>query len=310
MRDVFSVAIIAAIALGAGASTPHQVQAQTTTYHFTDHNNNQDWNDSGNWWSDCSETMAGAVPSASENAEICANKTAEITDSAAVARTVTVRLGGKIRVLPTTSNASLTLGSGTADLTSGLSGPIELNTNNAAHVATLAFVSANHTLAVGPTGGSFVRGFRDDAVIDIQTSGKALTIDTSTSIRGRLVISGAGDFTNQGFVSANANGGTLTVAVGGTVSDTSTGDGNRWRVSATNGTLVFNATATGLVGNFLVESAGVLEIDHTVTTTGRLNQSQGTVQVNGSFTLGGASHHANLTGGSIIVAATEHFVHF
>jgi hypothetical protein len=252
--------------------------------------------------------MAGAVPSASDNAEICANKTAKITGIAAAARKLKINLGGLVQIFPTSSlDASLTLGNGTGALTSTLDGPLELR-DDAAHTvatkATLAFTSVDHTV----NGGSFIRGFADDSVIDIQTSGKTLTLGSLASIRSQLVISGAGNFTNQGFVSANAQDGTLTVAVGGTVSDTVAG--NRWRVSATNATLLFDApSATGLVGNFIIDGNGTLQVDDTVTSTGRLQQSTGAVQVNEDFTLGNASNHANLTGGTITVANTKQFVH-
>src|SRR5207249_1841891 len=160
--------------LVAGVFARSTAHAQTT-YYFSPNTSSANWTDQVWKTGSCSGTPTNNIPTASDPAVICANKVAIVNTSGAVALTVTINLGAKIQIDPASSDATLTLGSGTSDLTSTLQGPIELNPNGAGHIAKLAFTSANHKL----TNSSFVRGFQDDAVVDIQTSGKTLTIDTS-----------------------------------------------------------------------------------------------------------------------------------
>jgi hypothetical protein len=279
--------------------------AQAATYYF-EQQDSTDWNDQDNWKTACSGGSPGAVPTASDDAVICSNTTADITDIAAVAKTVTVQLVSKIRILPTNADASLTLGSGASALTSSLTGPIELHAGTSPNEATLAFTSADHTLS----GGSFVDGKDDDAQVSVLTSGKTLTL--TAGIRGHLVIHGSGNFANQGAITANINGGTLKVAIGGTLSDTA---GDRWKTAilSTTAKLLFDAsigTVGTLNGNFVIDN-GTLEMDKAITTNGRLEQSNGTVQVDENFTLDNddTGSNADITGGQILVAAGKQFLH-
>lgn len=94
--------LLAALLLGALA-----MEAHGATYYFSPSGSSGDWNTAGNWktGTSCSNlTGDGAVPSASDDAFICNNKTATITSASAVARTVTINLGGRVQMLPTSAD--------------------------------------------------------------------------------------------------------------------------------------------------------------------------------------------------------------
>jgi len=313
MNTVRLIISVTAVVLVFAAGTS---EAQTTRY-FTDAAEDKDWNNPDNWKTACSGGSASAVPSATDDVVICATKVAEVTDTTAVAKTVTVQgtTGTRIDIKPSfDSPATLTLGSGSGDLTSTPAGEgIQLlDAADSSNKATLAFVSANHTLAGNPG----ISGFDDLAEVTI-ASGKTLTCQSS-KIAGHLKILGAGKFVSEGStVQAIVSGGTLLVAPN-ELDDLILND-VRPTWYAYGGTLKFGSgisvvTGGSLTGHFQLGGSAELDliiVDRSITTTGRLALlSGGRVIVNANLTCGSANNEAQITQGSIEVAADMTFIHY
>jgi len=156
-------------------------------------------------------------------------------------------------------------------------------------------------------------GCHDSAVISIAS---AKTLANAVTIKGHLEISGQGSFTNQYVVESTADPnsvvGTLKLAVGGTLSDNSSG---KWKATAANAILDFDSsigTLDSLQGEFVISgsSTAKIEVREPLTTTGRLDMSNGTLDVIQSVTMGdGSTHFMSMTGGQIVVASTKTFTH-
>jgi hypothetical protein len=116
----------------------------------------------------------------------------------------------------------------------------------------------------------------------------------------------------QGILDANTSG-VLLLTVN-TVDDSS-GAGRR---RCTNGSAVLRFTdPTGeSIGTFgpmegeFVLSAGEIEVNTSLTTTGRLDISADTLDVNASLTMGSEGYSLAMTGGTIDVAAGDTFRHY
>ena len=143
---------------------------------------------------------------------------------------------------------------------------------------------------------------------------------TTTGITGALQIAGDGSFVNQGIVNANYSSGgneTLLIDVGGDLNDSS---GDRWHATAAGAILRFASTigtidTSGdreLDGNFLISgsSTAEIEINHVITTNGRLEMSDGLLDVNENFIMGSVGFPMAMTGGTIDVPAGYKFTHY
>lgn len=160
-------------------------------------------------------------------------------------------------------------------------------------------------------GNGKLAGQNDSAQVSI-ASGTCLT--SYITICGALAITGAGRFTNQGTVDANASG-TLLVAAN-TVAD-SAGE-NRWKSTHAGAVLKFSDPASACIGQFgimageFVLSAGVIEFNTALigASSRHLTMSGGALHVNEDLTMGNNStDFAEITGGTIDVAAGATFVH-
>ncbi len=300
-------------------------QAQTTFYFRATSNNL--WNNGANWsTTSCSGSIANAIPTASDDVVICDAKTAVVTNtstiSSAYARTVTLDAltNARIEIQPDSSfDATLTLGSGSSPLTStlGLGAGIRLlDAPGSSNKATLAFVSADHTLS-GDVDNTSVQGFDDLAQITIADD-KTLTCETMT-VGGHLKILGDGKFVSRGSkIVAGIAAGTLVVAP--YELDDLLGPDNEvpvWSVLGGETTLQFSSdisivTGGSLVGDFVVgaDPTDVMIVDEPLTTTGGLTISAGaTLVVNQNLTMGSADHPCQIHDGSVDVVAGKSFTH-
>ena len=151
-------------------------------------------------------------------------------------------------------------------------------------VSILAFTTRDHTV----TGSGEIDGQSNSAHIRI-ASGKTLT--SNVDITGRLTVSGAGTFINDGAVIANDPNGTIEMAT--TTIDDTAGAG-RWQVTlSSTARLLFSVEPAALAGDFTV-SNGTLRAgidpaapgdDIDVDTTGCLTHTGGKIfaGVNDSF---------------------------
>jgi hypothetical protein len=223
----------------------------------------------------------------------------------------TLTLGGTLTTSCVDVNGVLTIQAGGKLILTGTNG--QSSTVNGQIVlqgaaSELAFTTFSHSIS-GP--GRIVG--RNNAARVTVASG--ITLTSSMTIAGNLSIDGAGSFTNYGVVEANSNG-TLKVAVAGTLDDSL---GDRWKASAANATLKFDAalgtisTDGMLSGNFVLSGAPTATIQNSepgLVTEGRLQMSNGIVDVDEDLTLGDdASCYANITGGAVDVAPGKTFTH-
>ncbi len=313
MRTIQAMIIVVA-SLALGIST-----ILADTYYFQPTGDTGDWSTSSNWKSgnSCSDiTGPGATPDSDDDAVICATKIAEVTGTTAVARNVTIEgvTGTRIDIKPTSgSSATLTLGSGSSPLTSNAAGEgiNLLDATGSSNKATLAFVSANHTLA-----GGGILGSDDLAEITI-ASGKTLFLGNDSHIQGNLKIVGAGKFVSVGGdVVAGPSGGTTLLVAPYEVDDDMFEDTRpRWRAYS-GSTLQFSSAISvmnSLVGNFAIGGGtDMIIVDKAITTTGKLSllDSNGTLVVNQNLTMGSSGNGAEITAGTIEVAANKTFIHY
>jgi len=289
-----------------------------TTYFFKPSSSPAVWNDANNWktGTNCSNASgAGQIPSASEDAEICSNNVAQITGISAAARTITVRVLGRIDIKPSDSaDGVLTLGSGMSPLTSSLTGDAIhlLKADSGSHVAVLTITAVDHTLDDG-----IIEG-QDDAALISVPGGLTLTKQDG-QIEGQLQIVGDGAFVNDALVFANANG---TLLVGPVTLDDTPGD--RWKAqsgsSSVHPILKFGSAITTLSdgeleGDFTLAGLHPAEIENSASslnplrTFGRLIMTKGTLDVLQNLTMGSSGFVLDMTGGVIQVAAGKTFTH-
>ena len=172
-------------------------------------------------------------------------------------------------------------GAGTALLTGGGTSTIDGLLKLKVSGATLEIASNDHAL----TGDGKIIGQDNAAQIEIDSG---LTLTSELSIEGALEIhASSGTFINEGLVNAD---GTFSDKIVTLFSGMFSGDG-QWKASGSGATLHFRAfiTVNPLAGDFAV-SAGTLDIDESVCTTGNLTFTGGTIAVNAgkSFTAGGS----------------------
>jgi hypothetical protein len=167
----------------------------------------------------------------------------------------------------------------------------------------LTITTNNATFSYQSSPGT-VFGCHDSAVISV-ASGK--TLFNAVTIQGHLEISGDGNFTNQYVVEStsdpNSNVGTLKLAVGGTLDDSSAA---YWKASAANAILNFHSdigTLNSLEGQFQISgsSSAEIEVNEALTTTGLLYMTNGLLDANQDVHMGNASNHLYMTGGTIDV---------
>jgi hypothetical protein len=294
--------------------------ALATTYYFTDASADKAWNNGTNRSTvSCSGASANAVPTANDDGVICEGKVAEVTDTSAVARTITVQSshGARIDIKPSSgSAATLTLGSGSNPLTSALgdgTAILLLDVESSTNKATLAIVSADHTLQSGQIAGS------DDLAKITIASGKTLTYETGR-IHGYLKIVRAGKFVSKGtIVQADILGKTVLI-VPYELDDLVAADGTEpvWRIYP-EGTLQFSSdisvvTGGSLVGNFFSGGGSIttasIVVDEALTTTGSLTLSGCRLVVNQNLTMGSTNHPCSAADCSIEVVANKTFIHY
>ncbi|HEY3243476.1 MAG TPA: hypothetical protein VGM03_08995, partial [Phycisphaerae bacterium] len=248
-----------------------------------------------------------APPTANDDVVICSGKTAQVTDTSAVARTVTNN-GTAIEVTPpsSTQDATLTLGSGSTNLSSYMGTTKLMNAGSgSSHKATLALVSITHTFESGT-----VRGFADLAEINIAAS---IALINKDSIRGQLTITSGsgGNFDNQGTVWGDVSGGTILIKP----YELTDNDLANWS-TINGGKLKFDSsinTVNSLEGNFfMLAGSGVneIQINKAITTSGLLSLDNGNLKVNENFTAGSSGHPLDFHGGTIDVAAGKLFTHY
>jgi len=190
---------------------------------------------------------------------------------------------------------------GAGDQTSSVTGFVNLEGEG----ATLAFTTWSHTFS----GQGGIRGRDGGAVIDV---GSGITLVNTGTIAGALTIQGAGTFVNQGAVDADTSG-VLLLTVS-TVGDSS-GSG-RWEATDAGATLRFSdpsgedIDAFGwMAGEFLL-TAGAVEFNSPLSTSGRLVMSGGLLKANANVAMGDdVTAYAEVTGGAIQVAAGATFTH-
>ena len=259
------------------------------------------WSTDTNWSATDCNSGADGVPGSGDHAIICADLTVTVDDTAAEAQKVTVRNGSMIDIRPANgADATLTLGDGN-NQTSTLVGTIDLNTSpDTTQLGTLFFVaSENHTFTrTTATTGSIV-GHHSNGRLDVPNTSTAIISSDATGgdvrLRGKLQVTGAGAFTNNGRVVANVAG-TLDFLITGTISDNA--GSSRWKVESDAGAVLrFRVEPAALAGGFVV-SEGELRAgidpdpsgdDIDVCTTGNLSQTDGQIiaLVGDSFKFGG-----------------------
>ncbi len=293
------VASLAALVIG---SVP---VALGDTLYFSPSLSSGNWDDEDNWKStSCAGSPANDIPDAADDVVICTGKTATVGTANGAARTVASEGTGKVEVTPGSGsgqNATLSLGSGSSDLTS--SAPITLKDGGGPSIAILAIVSANHTLSSG------VGGEDSDAQISIAAN---KTLTNGGLIAGRLMVTSGSSatFVNDGVVYGNHPSGLITIAAY-VVDDTADAD---WQV-INGGAIKFDSsinTVNALDGDFFLLpgfGGSEIEINKSITTTGFLSQSIGTLTLNENLTMGGSGSPLDFKGGTIDVAAGKFFTH-
>ncbi len=304
---LFRIALTIALAIfiidgTASATTFQEVTMDATSTYYP-------WNESDNW--------TAGIPAAGIQAVIPTGLTATVDTASDIAGYLDIQGTGAVVIQ---AGAKLTLdGDGTAR-TSSIAASARIYLEGSG--AELAVIDDDHTLL----GYGKVVGQHDDARITV-TAGETLTnylaaVDPSTAgITGHLEMSGAGSFTNQGIVNADTSG-TLLVNVSGTLDDSSSG---QWRASAASSLLEFgNAlddpnAALALVGDFFITHASAeIQIDEMTgytgaapffLTTGHLEMSGGTLDIDENTQMGSEGESASITGGQIVVAPGMAFTH-
>jgi len=227
--------------------------ANAATYYFTDHDSDQDWHNSNNWFTDCLETSAGSIPGTNDRAVICPGAICDLTASDEVE---SIEVDGTLNIQPGTT---LTLNNGSSS-DSVVDGTVALEASGT--YGKLALKTANHTF----TGSGTIAGGNVGCQITLDTNNQVLT--NSVTISGALAITKSGSptgtsFVNSGKVRANTAG-TLDIQV------ESSGSGE-WRAEATNAILQFQVSPSSLAGPFYL-SYGKLKVlsGIEVSTTGDL----------------------------------------
>ncbi len=218
-------------------------------------------------------------------------------------------------------------GSGGVTLTGGgvhpIDGTIELDVAN----SDLTISTVNATLS----GDGEVDGQNNGALISI-TAGETFTNALDTiGITGALQITGAAFFLNQGIVEANdstTNRDTLLVAVSGASSTAPLDDNSSGQWKASNGGHLEFSNALDdqdarlqLQGDFFISGSGSeIQFDEQPNysgaasypfflTTGHLEMSDGTLDVDEDVSMGSINEYALITGGQIVVAQGMTFEH-
>jgi len=295
--------------------------ARGAAYVFTGALNN-DWGNAQNWKTACTGGNNGFVPTAADDASICAGATAQVLNTSAVCRTLFVSSGAAVEIIPQSgSAATLTVGNTTNSppLEDFIFGSVTLKPPSGSNHATLAFVAAPHLVYGGvqpPFMLGEIKGQDDDAAVTIDTD--LILTSYLLLIHGNMQIKGGGSFSNEGTVQADANG-TLAVKVDFELDDTA-GE-NRWKATSPpsgNSRLLFTGnlvTFGALSGDFVCGSSAKIQIDElpyigTLSTTGRLTMSAGSMfEALDNMDFGGASGVLNMTGGQIVVGAGKTLTH-
>jgi hypothetical protein len=323
MKTLHLVSIIAALAAGISASTGYA----TTFYFIVD---SGAWNVGTNWsTSSCNGSTANALPTATDDVVICGDNVAIVTNtntiSSAYAKTLTVESDtlARIDITPTSSfAATLTLGSGssplTSDLGSGFSAIALVDAAGSSNKATLAIVSADHTLVGDNSGGLPVGIYGQDELAEITiASGKTLACRTM-KVFGGLKVLGDGKFVSEGStVEAGIEAGTLLLAPYELDDQVHSDVHPVWSAAGGSTVLRFDAgisviTGGSLVGNFTIgpDPLDVIRVDEPITTTGGLTITSGaTLDVNQNLTMGSEDHPCQIHDGSVDVAADKTFTH-
>jgi hypothetical protein len=290
LNIVLTVALATFIVDGALADTQFQ-QSDTEGGAYYPWDNSNNWNN--------------GIPAAGVKAIIPDGLTATVDSASDVCGYVDIDGTGQVQIL---ASSKLTFDGDGSDRESTIeaNGRVYLK----ASTSELAVIDDNHTIS----GAGAVVGEDNSATISIATS-QSLTNNLCTlGIVGHLQINGAGNFTNQGIVNANASG-TLSVAVTGALDDTA--GSNRWKATASGAKLNFDSAigsigGGSLAGEFVISGASdaEIEVNEPITNSHRLNMSNGIFDVNQDLTMGDdSSFYLDWTGGHIEVAANKTFTH-
>jgi hypothetical protein len=225
------------------------------TTQFTGNNDN-DWNDAGNW--------DNGIPTEADRAVIPDTKTCNVDTSPAYADTIEVEEGGTLNI-PTSTILVLDNDNGpTAN--SVVNGTVNLQSSG----AILRLIEEDHAIS----GAGTIVGADPAAKIEIGTGGSSPRLTSTTTIEGTLQIVN-GTFFNNGTVEANATTQNYVLEIYPDV----LGGSGYWNVT-TNAyaELWFRTGSTSLTGQFMV-SNGTLDVDDHVETTNNLTFSGGKIEV-------------------------------
>jgi len=229
---------------------------------------------SGNW--SVSTNWTNGLPGSDDRAVIQSGKTCSFDLSSATVGTLQV--DGTLIIL---ANKTLTIDGASINPTHSDDSEVDGNLYLNGSESCLTFTSIDQTMH-GDNDGE-IAGKANDARIKIDD----VTLTNSITMSGQMSIerlSGSARFCNgsTGVVRAgnpNASGSDeiLSLASNLTVIDDSDRSTASWEVTDPDGILQFNEAATGLVGNFIVDNCGTLDVNADITTTGSLTQTAGTV---------------------------------
>ena len=254
--------------------------AYAGTYYFHAGGGSGNWSDGSKWYQTaCNSGSTGTVPGAGDRAVICAGQTCNVDIAVdesnpfgAVADTIDVQ--GTLNIQ---DGKTLTLDNNNDNVAATPDGSVVAGTLNLQYTSSaseLAFITSDHTL----TGAGSIVGANHATLITLGSN--SLDLESQITIAGALQITESGTPTTTSF--KNGSGGCVDADTSGTLEivtvDSIAAGSGEWKVTASGANLKFSVAATGESGAFTV-SAGTLDIDQNVTTTGDLTFTGGTIDV-------------------------------
>jgi hypothetical protein len=247
-------AVLAAPALSLGA---------TTTY----------VGGAGGSWYTASDWSGGTVPTLSDDVIIPNGEQVGLASGLdAYCNTITLQGSAHVYIYDATLEVD---GGGGGNIVSsiGTSASIQLFDDDS-----VLKLSGNQTIS----GAGYIFLTADDASIEI-SSGATATLSLA-AVQGNGRINGSGTFKLDNGADVHASG-ILSFGANLSLDDTSTG--NTWGANDVGSVLVFNHSATHLVGEIRCESSGTVEFNAQVTTTGPITCDEATLEFNADVTTTG-----------------------
>jgi hypothetical protein len=300
------------LTIAIGAAFLATAAAQAADLYFDDTASggaaDMDWDNAANWWTDSGHTnAAGVVPTASESVRI--DSAVELGTGNGICESIEMPDGISVFVDDGSGGArTLTIAGNGQTSNLGSTAIIHLDVSGSK-----LLVSDDHTLA----GSGEVRGTNANALVTIADS-KTLTLEAN--ITGTLQIvdesMDQASFVNRGKV--EADGGNLLLVDVHELDDTA---GDRWQATAASSVLKFASTIStitggNLEGNLRISGSDTAEIEvgKALTTTGRLDMTNGVLDVDANLTMGSSSKLMDMSSESsstpdIEVAAGAEFAH-